>query len=122
ARAFEELQVMEDIGDERVPVIISGEAASVISEAQVYRTAVVERVRAEADRFTNLLPQYKSNPRIVTTRLWQDAVEQIMTGDVETLYVPEGRHYLEINRDPDVQKRREEQRLAEEEAARRGGR
>jgi len=125
-RALDEALETLSVSDARTgqPVAVSGEVASLIQQARGYRTEVVERVRTEADRFEGLLPEYRRHPRIVLSRLWQDALEEILTAtDIETLYMPEGRHYLELNRDPAVSKRRQEARLeAEEEAGENGGR
>ena len=51
---------------------------------------MVARIRSDADYFNSLLPQYRRNPRIVQNRLWQDAKERILTGDIETMYLPPG--------------------------------
>ena len=93
---------------------IGGEVAQLIHDAKTYRTEVISRIRGEADYFNRLLPEYRANPRIVRSRLWEDAKERILTGDVETMYLPRGQAYLELNRDPRVQQERERQKLLEE--------
>ena len=115
--AFKALQI--DSGDKTV--FISGRVASAISAAKTYRTQVVEQANAQAETFTRLLPEYRKNPRIVMSRMWQDAREAILTGNaysiaqdqmpgaVETVYVPSNAQLrIHTNRDPDVTKRREE--------------
>ncbi len=94
---------------------IGGAVAEMINEAMTYRTEVVAKVRGEADYFNSLLPEYRKNPRIVVNRLWQDAKQRILTGDIETIYLPPGQTYLDISRDPQVQQQRERQRLTGEE-------
>jgi len=102
-------------GDTALP--ISGEVARIIYQAKTYRTQVVARVSAQAQYFQSLLPQYRKNPQIVLNRLWQDAKQQILTGDVETIYLPPGQSYLELNRDPKIKQDRERKRLADQEQA-----
>ena len=101
---------------------VGGEVAEMMHNAKTYRTEVVSRIRSEADYFNSLLPQYRTNPRIVLSRLWEDAKEKILTGDIETVYLPPGQTYLELNRDPRVQQKRERKKLAEEEQAKHTGR
>lgn len=118
--AFKALQI--DLGDKTV--FISGQVASAISAAKGYRTQVVEQANAQAETFTRLLPEYRKNPRIVMSRMWEDAREAILTGKaysigqdqmpgaVETLYLPSDVQLrIHTNRDPNVAKRREERNL-----------
>jgi len=103
-------------------VSIGGSVTELIHEAMTYRTEVVTRVRGDAEYFSSLLPQYRSNPRIVVNRLWQDAKERILTGDIETLYLPRGQTYLELNRDPKIQQERERKKLTDEDQSQRSKR
>jgi modulator of FtsH protease HflK len=95
------------IGD----VPISGDVAQVVNAAKTYRTQVVERIKGDSETFQRLLPQYERNPRIILSRLWEDAREQILTGDVETFYTVPGRLELQLNRDPVIQKERQKEQL-----------
>ena len=90
---------------------IGGEVARVINGAKTYRTQIVERVAGEAQAFEQLLPQYQRNPRLVLSKLWQDARENILTGDVETFYTVSGQLELQLNRDPELQKERQKEQL-----------
>ena len=92
-------------------VAIGGEAARVINAAKTYRTQIVEQVAAEAQTFQQLLPQYRQNPRLVLSKLWEDAREGILTGDVETFYTVPGQLELQLNRDPELQKERQKEQL-----------
>ena len=65
-------------------VTLGGEVARIVNTAKTHRTQVVERVKADSQTFARLLPQYEQNPRIILSRLWEDARERILTGDVET--------------------------------------
>jgi regulator of protease activity HflC (stomatin/prohibitin superfamily) len=92
-------------------VSIGGEVAQAINGAKTYRTQVVERVKADAETFARLLPQYEKTPRIILSRLWEDARERILTGDVETFYTVPGQLELQLNRDPAIQQERQKQQV-----------
>lgn len=101
-------QIVALAGDDRV----SGTASQIIHQARSYRTQVVTRIKAEADRFTRLLPKYQEHPRLVLDRLWSDARQAILSGDVETIYLPDDQTktlLLEFNPDPAVRRRREQE-------------
>lgn len=90
---------------------IGGEVARVINGAKAYRTQIVEKVGGEAQTFAQLLPEYERNPRLVLAKLWEDARESILTGDVETFYTVPGQLELQLNRDPTLQKERQKEQL-----------
>lgn len=90
---------------------IGGEVARVVNAAKSYRTQIVEQVASEAQSFSQLLPQYERNPRLVLAKLWEDARERILTGDVETFYTVPGQLELQLNRDPELQKSRQKELL-----------
>jgi membrane protease subunit HflK len=92
-------------------VSIGGDVARRINEAKTHRTRVVEEVRGDRETFQQLLPEYEQHPRLVLTRLWEACRERIFTGDVETFYTAPGRLELELNRDPEVQKERQQEQL-----------
>jgi regulator of protease activity HflC (stomatin/prohibitin superfamily) len=92
-------------------VPIGGEVANIINAAKTYRTQVVERVKGDSETFSRLLPQYQQNPRIILSRLWEDAREQILTGDVETFFTAPGQLQLQLNRDPVIQKQRQQEQI-----------
>ncbi len=92
-------------------VSIGGEVARVVNAAKTYRTQVVERIKGDSETFSRLLPQYERNPRIILSRLWEDARESILTGDVETFYTVPGKLELQLNRDPVIQKERQQEQI-----------
>lgn len=112
--SFDELT----IDDKRM----GGEVAAIINQAKTYRTEVVERVGSEAAAFAELLPQYQRNPRLVLAKLWEDAREGILTGDVETFYTVPGQLELQLNRDPELQKERQQEQLRANRQEQRAGR
>lgn len=95
---------------------ISGEVAGIINDAQVYRTTIVERVQAEAQKLEQLYAQYQKSPRIIQQRIIQDARSEILSSKMnETFYVTEdGQQYIDLNRDPAVKRERERARLEKE--------
>jgi membrane protease subunit HflK len=98
-----------DLDVDGVP--IGGDVAQVINAAKTYRTQVVERVKGDRETFERLLPQYERNPRIILSRLWEDARERILTGDVETFYTVPGQLELQLDRDPVIQKERQQEQI-----------
>ncbi len=111
-----------EVGDGEKVYRIGGRVAEVIHDAKTYRTEVVAQIAGEADYFASLLTQYRRNPRIVLNRLWEDTRAAVLTGDVETVYLPRGRAFLDLNRDPAIQRERERRRLSAEQAEREAGR
>jgi len=108
--AFQNLNTGQDYDNRN----IGGTVATVINGAKTYRTAVVESVKAEARRFEQLLPQYEANPRIVKSRIWNDAREQILSSENVELFYTRGQIYIETNRRPDIAADRERARLKAE--------
>jgi len=110
--AATEREIDAAIGDLKADgVAIGGEVAGIVNTAKTHRTQVVERVKADSETFNRLLPQYEQNPRIILSRLWEDAREQILTGDVETFYTVPGKLELQLNRDPEIQKERQKEQM-----------
>lgn len=90
---------------------IGGEVAREINAAKTHRARVVEEVRTTREAFLRLLPEFEKHPRLVLTRLWEACRERIFVGDVETFYTAPGRLELQLNRDPAVQKKRQQEQL-----------
>jgi len=63
----------------------------IMDEARSEKTATIQRVRASATRFTELLPSFKKNPNVLKNQLVQDTVKEIWSDiSVEAVYVPKG--------------------------------
>ncbi|MEX2672311.1 MAG: SPFH domain-containing protein [Phycisphaeraceae bacterium] len=107
------------LSEERGALRIGGEVARVINEATTYRTTIGQQIQAEVSLFQAYLEDYRRAPRLLQTRLWQDARESILTGDVETFYLMDGQFYPVLNRDPALARQREEERLRQQEEQRR---
>lgn len=93
---------------------ITGEAALAINQAKEFRSTQRTLVEADVERFQRYYSQYQGNPElrgIIMSRLWQQAKQEILGGDVETIYLPPGQVYPVINRDPNVARERERRAL-----------
>lgn len=113
--AFRTLEVETEMG----PRPIGGEAASVINRAHTDSTQVVQRIKAERNTFESLLEQYRESPELVKSQLWQSARQAIFTGEVETIYAPtQDQLNVLVNRDPQIQRQREQERLRREQEGR----
>jgi len=91
---------------------IGGEVARIINEAKTDKTAVVEQIKSEVNTFKAYRQAQRANPGILRALLRQQALEAIFAGDVETFFL-DGKPYIELNRDPQVQRAREQRRLRE---------
>lgn len=113
SEAFRTLRV--DAG-ERGVLNLSGEAAGRINRAKTERTAAVQEVTAEAEQFRKLLPRWRADPDLFKQLTWARTRSQIFGSgsDIETFLAPAGQLYLELNRDPDIQRARERERIASE--------
>jgi membrane protease subunit HflK len=55
-----------------------GQAVSVRTEAEGYRTAKIARATGDAQRFTLLLEQYHAAPEVTRKRLWLETLQQVL--------------------------------------------
>jgi membrane protease subunit HflK len=92
---------------------VGGEVARRVNSAKTHRVRVIEDVRGDREAFERLLPEYERHPKLVLTRLWAECREKIFTGKIETFYTAPGQLELQINRDPAVQKARQQDELRE---------
>lgn len=90
---------------------IGGDVAKRINAAKTHRARVIEDVRGDRETFERLLPEYEQHPRLVLARLWAECRERIFTGDIETFYTAPGQLELQLNRDPEVQRARQQEEL-----------
>ncbi|MEM1098273.1 MAG: SPFH domain-containing protein [Planctomycetota bacterium] len=99
---------------------IGGEAAQVINAAKTERTALVREVRARGDTFLKQLAAYRQDSEFFRQRRWEEARARIFggEGDIETFVAPTGQLYLELNRDPEIVRQRERERIEREREAR----
>lgn len=99
-------------GREFTRVKVAGAASQVVSEAESYRSSVVQSAKADAEVFRAKREQYVANPRVFITREWADAMKAFLSLDqVQTQFVPDsaGKYVLRLSEDPDIAR---EQRAA----------
>jgi modulator of FtsH protease HflK len=81
-------------------------AAGLTNAARAEGVTLVESVKAEAKSFTDLLPRYQANPRLVADILLSEKFGQVLTNAQEKWYIPEradGKPWeirLQLNREP----------------------
>jgi membrane protease subunit HflK len=91
---------------ENLLVNASGQVRQTISQARAYRTKVVESAKASADYLAKLLPEYRKRPKLVLERIYQEAMEEILSHTQETIIVQPGsgvkstEFRVMVNRDP----------------------
>ncbi len=118
-RVLEQLKALEESDNPAQRKVLldalSGQAQEIISNARAYRTKVVENARANADYLEQLLPEYRKRPGLVLDRIYQEAMEQILSGVDEIVIVEPGRGKKSrelrvlINRNPDIKKTKPKQ-------------
>lgn len=79
---------------------IGGAVKQMLDEARGDKTATIQRARAAATRFNELLPAYKENGEVLRRQLTQDTIREIWSEiSVEALYVPPGQKlFLDLGR------------------------
>lgn len=97
--------------------LISGQVTTMLSDARQYRSSIVNQRRSDLSIFNAKLGQFKTSPLVMVNREWVDSLSALLDRDsVQVLFAPPGTHTLtlEINSDPDILKRIEqEQKLRE---------
>lgn len=78
-----------------------GQAGGMIDSARSYKTNLIQKVRAEADRFRQLKAEYDKNPDITLRRLWANTRERTLrTGKVKIVPPSHGPLIIDVNEDP----------------------
>jgi membrane protease subunit HflK len=83
----------------------SAEATNRINTAESERVRLVESVKAEAERFTKMLPQYQRNPGLFTQVMLNEKLGLVLS-NAQKWYLPEqpgGKPWeirLQLNREP----------------------
>ncbi|PKL50914.1 MAG: hypothetical protein CVV39_00950 [Planctomycetes bacterium HGW-Planctomycetes-1] len=92
----------------------SGTVQQIIAESKAYRTKVVESAKANADYLQKLLPEYRKRPKLVLQRIYQDAIEEVLSNTQETIIAQpssgaKNREFrVMINRDPAAVKKKQQ--------------
>ncbi len=67
-----------------------GVAARLIEEAEGYRQRVVANAEGEASRFKQVLAEYTKAPQVTRERLYQDAMQQVLSSTTKVLVDDKG--------------------------------
>jgi membrane protease subunit HflK len=132
ARGYAESRINEAGGSELVNAVLSpstadeqreyfwnnasGTSQQTIAEAKAYRTKIVESAKANADYLQKLLPEYRKRPKLVIQRIYQDAIEEVLSNTQETIIAQpssgiKNREFrVMINRDPAIGKKKQEEK------------
>ncbi len=89
---------------------IKGLAATTISDAEQYRSAIVSKAATDAQLYGAKLAIYKSNPRLLVSGEWQSAFASMMNSSHKPViwWTPVGQPLdLWLNTDPELAKQRE---------------
>ena len=98
-------QLLDAIDEVLLSNETGGDASRILAEARGYRTATIQRVKSRAERFNELLPEFRQTSELMLQRLWAATREEILNSPtVEKFYLSFGddKTVLRINRDPDV--------------------
>ena len=87
--AKREIQNAEAYQNEKLPLAIA-EAEKIKQQADAYRATVLAEANGEVARFNKLLPQYTAAPEVTRTRLYLEAVEQVMSRTSKVMLDTEG--------------------------------
>jgi membrane protease subunit HflK len=63
-------------------------------EADAYKNEVITRAEGEAERFTQLLKEYKKSPQITRERLYLDMMESVLSNSSKVMVDVEGGNNL----------------------------
>lgn len=91
----------------RVRFAATGEIATALSEATLYRTGVRSRAQTTLSRFEAKLQQWKVNPTVMMQNEWAGAMRSFMgKPNFEMMMVPPGVNTLTLllNSDPDIER------------------
>ena len=86
---------------------VSGEVSSIISEANTFRSTVVQQAKQQGLTFKAKIEQYRINPRVFLVREWSEALVGLLSGgNVEAFIVPDGTREFDLwlNSDPEIKK------------------
>lgn len=80
-----------------------GMAARLQQEAEAHRQRVVQEALGDAERFTQVVAEYKKAPQVTRDRLYLDAMQQIMTNTTKIVVEKGGNNLLYLPLDKIMQ-------------------
>jgi len=82
--AKREIQNSEAYQNEKLP-LARAEAEQMKQQADAYKATILAKANGEVARFKQLLPQYAAAPEVTRTRLYLEAVEQVMSNSSKVM-------------------------------------
>ncbi|MCF6193304.1 MAG: protease modulator HflK, partial [Kangiellaceae bacterium] len=82
--AKREIQNAEAYQNEKLP-LAKAEAEKMKQQADAYGATVLAKANGEVARFKQLLPQYTAAPEVTRTRLYLEAVEDVMSSTTKIM-------------------------------------
>lgn len=73
-----------------------GQAARIKAEAEGYRSERIARAEGDADRFNQLVTQYKSAPEVMRRRLYLETMQLVLRDSVKVLDASGGRNLINL--------------------------
>ncbi|MFB0525089.1 MAG: SPFH domain-containing protein, partial [Phycisphaerae bacterium] len=95
---------------------LAGAAQEKIAQSRAYRTKVVESAKANVEYLREILPEYRKRPRLVTQKIYLDAIEYVLNHAAEKFIVQptkgsKGREFrIILNRNPTIKPRSEKEK------------
>ncbi|MHC4976610.1 MAG: SPFH domain-containing protein [Planctomycetota bacterium] len=114
---LDQIDEIMDPSDPSAETQVSGLVSQIISDAKRYRTDVVTRAQAEAERFRAKLDQYRTNPEVFVASEWTSAYMEFLDfASAEIFSVPIGASavWTNLNSDPDIASALERERNTRE--------
>ncbi|WP_196139630.1 FtsH protease activity modulator HflK [Aliikangiella sp. G2MR2-5] len=79
--------------NEKLPLAIA-KAEKARQQADAYRATILAKANGEVARFKQLLPQYTAAPEVTRTRLYIDAVEEVMSKSTKVMIDTDGNNNM----------------------------
>jgi membrane protease subunit HflK len=73
-----------------------GEAAQVSAEAEGYRAERIARAQGDADRFNQLVSQYKAAPEVTRKRLYLETMQSVLSASNKVLDMSNGKNLINL--------------------------
>ena len=76
-----------------------GQAARIKAESEGYRAERIARAEGEADRFNQLVTQYKAAPEVTRKRLYLETMQQVLRDNAKIVDASNGRSLINVPTD-----------------------
>jgi membrane protease subunit HflK len=68
-------------------ILAKGEAQAILNQAQASAASTVDEAQGEANAFSQIFTQYKQNPRVITLKLLNDTLSNVMNNVGRVFFV-----------------------------------